>query len=73
MAGARVPPPADFYAVPFLQPVVAALGLVRELRNFDSLRVRILERAYGLPATGIAGHQTEIIDYDLGGERRLQT
>ena len=33
--------------------------------------VRILQGADALPATGIAGHQTEIIDYDLGSESRI--
>jgi len=33
--------------------------------------VRILQRADTLPATGIAGHLTEIIDYELGCESRF--
>ena len=57
--------------MPFVRPLVVALGLVRELRNFDSLRCGFYREPIRSPATGIAGHLTEIIDYELGGESRI--
>jgi hypothetical protein len=56
--------------MPFVRPLVVALRLVRELRNFDSLRCGFYREPI-LPATGIAGQLTVIIDYELGGESRI--
>ncbi len=53
--------------MPFVQPMVAALGLVCEVKNSNS-RGWVLQRADAFPATGIGSQQTEIIDRDLSRE-----
>jgi hypothetical protein len=53
--------------MPLLQPMVATLELVCEVKNSNS-RGWVLQRADAFPATGIGSHQTEIIHHDLSRE-----
>jgi len=53
--------------MPLLQPMVATLELVCEIKNSNS-RGWVLQRADAFPATGIGSHQTEIIHHDLSRE-----
>jgi hypothetical protein len=48
--------------MPLLQPMVATLELVCEVKNSNS-RGWVLQRADAFPATGIGSHQTEIIQF----------